>query len=101
MFSEKCTLTQATREEWLKEVIDDGVGYLKVRDEGGNYIVFDNGIFSMKYRKITREVYKSKETIKEIFRKRIQKYQNVEHSGIAYYYSQGTWKKSKVTFEYD
>ena len=59
MIPENYNLQPSKREQWLKEVIDDGIGYLKVTDDGGNYIVYDNGIFSMKYRKITKEVFKT------------------------------------------
>lgn len=101
IFSEICEVSDAKIESWLKEVIDDGVGYLKVSNSGGAWIIYDDGLFHMKFRGKTKELYKTKETAKEIFRKRISKYMNVEHSGYRYYYDKGKWKRSKVTFAYD
>ena len=88
-------------EQWLEEVIDDGIGYIKVSNDGGAYIIFDDGLFHMKFRGITTQIFKTREVVKDIFRKRISRYQNLEHDGYRYYYSRGTWKRQKVTFNYD
>lgn len=97
----KTHLSEETIEQWLKEVIDDGLGYLKVSDSGGNWIAYEDGAFHMKFRRMTKEVYKPKELVKEIFRKRIKKYNNVAHDGFYYYYDRGGWKRQRTTFNYD
>lgn len=99
--SKETILKDETIAQWLIEVIDDGVGYLKVSNTGGAWIIYDDGSFHMKFRGITREVYKSKETAKQIFRNRINLYKNVEHNGWRYSFGRGKWRKQKVTFTYD
>ncbi len=98
---EAVELTNTIIEDWIKDVIDNGNGYLKVVNYGGAWIIYENGAFHQKFRGITTELFKSKKTAKEIFRKRISRYQNVQHNGSKYWYDRGTWRKSPASLTYD
>ena len=100
-FSEVCKLPESVFEGWLREVIDDGIGYLKVSNTGGSWLIYDRGTFHQKHMGVTKELYRTKRAAKEMFRKAKLKFQNVEYSGYRYYYDRGNWKKVKTTFQYD
>lgn len=87
--------------KWVNEVVDNGTGYLKVTDFGGTFWIYYEGRLHLKHRGITREVYKSHSTVKEIFIKRIYRYYNLEYNGHSYWFDRGRWKRRPMEFKFE
>lgn len=100
-YSETYPLPESVFEEWLREVIDDGIGYLKVSNTGGSWLIYDGGRFHQKHFGRTKELYRTKRAAKEIFRKAKQKFQNIEHDGYRYYYDRGLCKRVVAPLDYN
>ncbi|MEM1003646.1 MAG: hypothetical protein AAGH46_13455 [Bacteroidota bacterium] len=95
-------MTERFKREVVNKVIDSDQGYIVVRNLLGEYIVYYDGDFSMKYRGMTKLVYKTKRTAKEIFLKRIKRHTNFEHDGKCYYWNnRGKWMCKPQEFNFD
>ncbi len=94
--SKKYNFTTLEFEQWLIEVVDDGIGYLKVTNTGSSWLIYDHGRFHQKHMGTTKELYRTNRAAKEMFRKAMRKFQNIEHDGFRYYYDMGNWKRIKT-----